>query len=243
MGKDAAARAAVERAEQAKGPSRQLHVLKHDDLFAVFDARGDFHGALHAVGPSTGADGLFQDDTRILSGLVLRMQGEMPELLGGDIGRDNVVFTAHLTNPLFQDRRGRLIPHGEIYLLRRRLLWQRKLYEALLVRSYCAEPVMFDLTLDADADFRDVFEIRGMTRARRGEAFQPCSEGNCLTLSYRGLDGQVRTTAINFSAPVAIRHQRIVLPIELKPGATRHILMTIASDGDTSMPSRQGFFT
>jgi glycogen debranching enzyme len=243
MGKDAAARAAVERTEQTKGPSRQLHVLKHDDLFAVFDARGDFHGALHAVGPSTGADGLFQDDTRILSRLVLRMQGEMPELLSGDIGRDNVVFTAHLTNPLFQDRRGRLIPHGEIYLLRRRLLWQRKLYEALLVKSYCARPVMFDLTLDADADFRDVFEIRGMTRARRGEAFQPCSEGSCLTLSYRGLDGQVRTTAINFSTPVAIGHQRIVLPIEIKPGATRHILMTIASDGDTSMPSRQSFFT
>ena len=243
MGKDAAARAAVERAEQAKGPSRQLHVLKHDDLFAVFDARGDFHGALHAVGPSTGADGLFQDDTRILSRLVLRMQGEMPELLSDNIGRDNVVFTAHLTNPHFQDRRGRHIPNGEIYLLRRRLLWQRKLYEALLVKSYCARPVMFDLTLDADADFRDVFEIRGMTRAHRGEAFQPCSEGNCLTLSYRGLDGQTRTTAINFSAPVAIKHQRIVLPIEIKPGATRHILMTIASDGDTSMPSRQGFFT
>jgi glycogen debranching enzyme len=243
MGKNATARAVPEHAEAAMPPSGQLQVLKHDDLFAVFDARGDFHGALHAVGPSTGADGLFQDDTRILSKFVLRMQGEMPELLSGDIGGDNVVFTAHLTNPPFQDRRNRLVPQGEIYLLRRRLLWQRKLYEALLVKSYAAEPIVFDLTLDADADFRDVFEIRGMTRARRGEAFQPCSDGNCLTLSYRGLDGQDRTTSITFSAPVAIRHQRIVLPVELKPGATRHILMTIASDGDTTRPSRQDFFT
>jgi glycogen debranching enzyme len=243
MGKDAAARKVIEDAEQPLGPGGLLHVLKHDDLFAVFDARGDFHGALHAVGPSMGADGLFQDDTRILSKLVLRLQGEMPELLSGDIGRDNVVFTAHLTNPHIRDRRNRLVPQGEIYLLRRRLLWQRKLYEALLVKSYSAEPIVFDLTLDADADFRDVFEIRGMTRARRGEARQPCSEGNCLTLSYRGLDGQVRTTAITFSAPVAIRQNRIVLPVDLKPGATRHVLMTIASDGDTSMPSREGFFT
>jgi glycogen debranching enzyme len=242
MGKEAAVRAVAERAEPA-APGGQLHVLKHDDLFAVFDARGDFHGALHAVGPSMGADGLFQDDTRVLSKLVLRIQGAMPELLSGDIGRDNVVFTAHLTNPAFHDRRNRLVPRAEIFLLRRRLLWQRKLYEALLVKSFAAEPAVFDLTLEAEADFRDVFEIRGMTRARRGEAFQPCSDGNCLTFSYRGLDGQVRTTSINFSAPVAIRHQRIVLPIELKPGATRHILMTIASDGDTTMPSRADFFT
>ena len=81
-----------------------LLVLKHDDLFAVFDTRGDFYGDLHAVGPSMGADGLFQDDTRILSKLILRVQGKVPELLSGEIGRDNVVFTAHLINSAFRDR-------------------------------------------------------------------------------------------------------------------------------------------
>ena len=40
------------------GPRERLHVLKHDDLFAVFDAWGDFYGSLHQVGPSIGADGL-----------------------------------------------------------------------------------------------------------------------------------------------------------------------------------------
>ena len=241
MGDDLAAKA-VELAASASGPDGQLLVLKHDDLFAVFDARGDFHGDLHAVGPSMGADGLFQDDTRILSRLILRVQGKIPELLSGDIGRDNVVFTAHLTNPAFRDRLNKLIPRAQIYLLRRRLLWKRKLYEALLMRSFAAEPTAFDLTVDADADFRDVFEIRGLTRAHRGETFKPCSDGNCLTLSYHGLDGQVRRTAITFSVPVVIRDQCIVLPVELKPGANRHILMTIASDGDTACPSRTGFF-
>lgn len=241
MGEDLAAKT-LELAEPTPARAEALHVLKHDDLFAVFDARGDFHGHLHPVGPSIGADGLFQDDTRILSKLALRIQGRRPELLSGDIGRDNVVFTAHLTNAAFHDRRNTLVPQAQIYLLRRRLLWQRKLYEALWVRNFAAEPVMFDLTLDADSDFRDVFEIRGMTRARRGEGLQPCSDGDCLTLSYRGLDGQVRTTAIAFSAPVAIREQHIVVPIDLKPGASRHILMTIASDGDTTRPSRAAFF-
>ena len=43
--------------------------------------------------------------------------------------------------------------------------------------------------------------------------------------------------------PVVIRDQRITLPIDLSPGASRHILMTIASDGDTTRPSRESFFT
>ena len=223
-------------------PGGELHVLKHDDLFAVFDGRGDFYGALHAVGPSIGADGLFQDDTRILSKLVLQIQGRTPDLLSSNIGADNVVFTAHLTNPTFQDRDRRFISHGQLYLLRRRWLWRRKLYEALLIRSFASENVTLEVSFDADADFRDVFEIRGMTRAERGKTLSPCATGNCLVLSYHGLDGQVRTTSITLSTPVAIKQGRIVLPIKLSPGASRHVMMTIASDGDTTSPSRAAFF-
>src|SRR5262245_49972412 len=92
-------------AEPALTQVDPLFVLKHDDLFAVFDARGDFHGALHDVGPSIGADGLFQDDTRILSRLVMKLAGHEPQLLGGRIDPDNVVFSAHLTNESFEDDR------------------------------------------------------------------------------------------------------------------------------------------
>ena len=73
-----AAERALEVSERAAFARDALHVLKHDDLFAVFDAYGDFHGELHPVGPSEGADGLFQDDTRILSKLSLRIHGQSP---------------------------------------------------------------------------------------------------------------------------------------------------------------------
>lgn len=230
-------------AEPALPQGGVLHVLKHEDLFAVFDARGDFHGTLHPVGPSTGADGLFQDDTRILSTFVLRIQGAAPELLSGSIGSDNVVFTAHLTNPAFRDRRNRHVPRAQVYLLRRRLLWQRKLFEVLRIRSFAAQALSFDLTFDADADFRDVFEIRGMTRSQRGELLRPSGNARSLALSYRGLDGQTRTTAITFSAPVAIDGQRVTVPIEIKPGERRDVLMTVASDGNTAPPSPAGYFS
>ncbi|MGA7372302.1 MAG: hypothetical protein WBW37_06760 [Methyloceanibacter sp.] len=43
MGEDVAAKA-VELAEPALVHGEPLYVLKHDDLFAVFNACGDFHG-------------------------------------------------------------------------------------------------------------------------------------------------------------------------------------------------------
>ena len=204
MGEDVAAKA-VELAEPALVHGEPLYVLKHDDLFAVFNASGDFHGLMHNVGPSTGADGLFQDDTRILSRLTLRIGGGLPQLLGGTIGRDNVVFSAHLTNPAFQDRAGNMIAPSQISIHRRRLLWCRKLYETLKVQNFSHQDVAADLEVAIDADFRDVFEIRGVTRVRRGELLRPRTEGNALILAYRGLDGHVRQTTIGFSVPVDIK--------------------------------------
>jgi glycogen debranching enzyme len=174
--------------------------------------------------------------------LILRIHGKSPELLSGEIGRDNVVFTAHLTNCTFRDRLNKLIPRAEIYVVRRRVLWKRKLYEALKVRSFATEDTEFDITLDVDSDFRDVFEIRGLTRARRGQALGPCFESDCFSLSYHGLDGHLRKTVITFSAPVAVHGQTVVLPIALKPGESRHVLISIASDGDMARPNRARFF-
>lgn len=227
--------------EPALSSGERLHVLKHDDLFAVFNAWGDFHGRLHHVGPNIGADGLFQDDTRILSRLTLRISGKLPELLSGSIGRDNVVFSAHLTNPTFEDPTGNMVARSQMAIHRRRFLWNRTLYEALHIHNFSPEPILADLEIDVDADFRDVFEIRGATRTRRGEMLSTRREDRSLTLSYRGLDGRVRRTTIGFSVPVEIMGQRIRIPVQLAPRQSRHSIMTISSDGHTATPDRIAF--
>ena len=58
----------------------RLFVPKHGDRFVVADAFG------HSVG-----DGLFHDDTRVLSGLRLSMGGRPSVPLGGAVGQDNVL--------------------------------------------------------------------------------------------------------------------------------------------------------
>jgi glycogen debranching enzyme len=240
MAEDAAAKA-VELGESGLAYDEHLHVLKNDDLFAVFNAAGDFLGEVHPVGPSTGADGLFQDDTRILSRLTLSLGGRTPQLLAGAVGRDNVLFTAHLTNPSMEDARGHSIASGQIVIHRRRFLWHRKLYEALHVQNHSPTGIDTQLWVDVDADFSDVFEIRGMQRRRRGEKLDLVCDGSGITLSYRGLDGQVRRTSVRFSIPTEIREKRAVVPVRLAREESLRLIMSVSSEGDPAIPQPSHF--
>ena len=67
----------------------RMFALKHDDTFIVADEFGDIVGD---------GDGMFRDDTRVLSDWRMRISNVAPSLLASDVSRDNVYFTAHLTN-------------------------------------------------------------------------------------------------------------------------------------------------
>src|SRR5437660_182636 len=97
-----------------------LFALKHDDTFLVADALGDVTGE---------GDGLFRDDTRVLSRWQLSIGGRPPSLLGAAISRDNVFFRANLTNRPLPPLGDSATPHGVIHLERARFLWRETLYE------------------------------------------------------------------------------------------------------------------
>ena len=92
-----------------------LFVLKSDDTFVVADAFGDILGE---------GDGLFRDDTRVLSRFRLTLGGKAPSLLGARIGQDNVLFTANLANHPLPPLGGEPTPEGVIHVERARLLWE-----------------------------------------------------------------------------------------------------------------------
>jgi glycogen debranching enzyme len=54
------------------------------------------------------------------------------------------------------------------------------------------------LAFTVAADFVDIFEIRGTTRAQRGELLPPLMTHNQLHLRYRGFDAIQRTTVVEF---------------------------------------------
>src|SRR5690349_3485081 len=87
--------------------------LKDGDTFLLADALGDIHDQ---------QDGLFCDDTRILSRFELAVANHPPSLLGAAVSHDNTTFVAHLTNNPLPALGERSIPKGVIHIERRRVL-------------------------------------------------------------------------------------------------------------------------
>ncbi|TIU73610.1 MAG: amylo-alpha-1,6-glucosidase, partial [Mesorhizobium sp.] len=141
-------------------PHRQF-ALKHEDCFVVADSYGDIRGI---------GDGLFRDDTRVLSRFRLFIGGRMPSLLGASLSQDNILFTANLTNLASIGPNGSEALPGVVHVDRTRFIWQDRMFERIKFTNYSAREVVLPVRLDFDADFRDMFEVRGTTRSRRGRA-------------------------------------------------------------------------
>ena len=176
----------------ARGTEGRLIALKHDDALVVADAFGDILGD---------GDGLFLEDTRILSRFCLTLGGQAPSLLGASVSEDNVRFTAHLSNRPLPMLGGPETPEGVIHVERSRLLWSMRLYERVVLANFAEIEAIVPLAFDFTADFRDMFEVRGTTRQNRGLTLQAAVNCDTVRLRYKGLDGVVRASAITFSEP------------------------------------------
>lgn len=171
-----------------------LMALKDGDAFLVADHWGDV---------KAGADGLFERDTRLLSRFVLTVGRTRPSRLSSGVTKDNVFFTCHSTNRPLPPMGGRSAPAGVLHLERRRFIWDRRLFERVRMVNHGVEDILLPLTFEFDADFADIFQVRGTPRSKRGEIHPPVIDGRRVTFSYTGLDGVKRTSCLAFSEPPA----------------------------------------
>lgn len=201
--------------------------LKHGDVFAVFDQRGD------AVSGGGGSDGLYYRDTRHLSHFHLTFGGWYPILLSSVLRDDNAALTVDLTNPDLFDTDGRLLmAHDLIHLRRSRFLWDGTCYERLALRNYDEQPRRITIELAFAADFADLFEVRGARRARRGRMQATAMCANGATLAYTGLDGYERTTHLRFDPPpTRLSENEAVFELELPPLKTHLLYIEICCAG------------
>ena len=74
------------------------------------------------------------------------------------------------------------------------------MYERLTLTNYGGRETVVPLTLGFEADFRDMFEVRGSARSKRGQAYDAeIVEDDSVSLHYEGLDQLVRRSTISFS--------------------------------------------
>ena len=116
-----------------------------------------------------------------------------------DNGRIEGLITSFTSNADFSVNGEVELPRDTVHISRSSFLWNRVCYEQLKLRSYSLTPVNVSFAIHFEADFADIFEVRGMKRARRGEVLPPVVADGCVRLEYRGLDDAVRGTTIRFS--------------------------------------------
>jgi glycogen debranching enzyme len=193
----------------SEGPRLSLTV-KDDDLFLVTDTLGNISGcSLNEGNPSLG---LFCCDTRFLSRLELQINGHSPVLLSSTADK-GFSLSILCTNPRIEDRL-----RADTVGIRREIVLNGALFEELEVSNYSTTSVSFELSLSFDADFVDLFEVRGYGRENRGRLLRlveltpeegdgvspsqqthlQTAKDQSLTMAYQGLDGLLMESRIQF---------------------------------------------
>jgi len=211
----------------------RTRVLKQGDTFAVFDRFGD----VDTFG--TGELGLFYHDTRFLSRLTLKLGQDRPLLLSSTVREDNAVMAIDATNPDAWRDSEIVIPRGTMHFFRSKILWEGACYERLRIHNYGRVAVELSFSIEFDADFTDIFELRGTKRERRGRRLDPQLTSRDILLAYEGLDNRVRRTRIVFDPlPARLTESMATFKIRLEAGEAANYRWTIGCEEDGATPAQ-----
>jgi glycogen debranching enzyme len=175
--------------------------LKDDDLFLVSDTLGNISGHGCRAEGIEASMGLFCRDTRFLNRLELQIEGRSPILLSSSAHK-GFALSALCSNPQIDDR---IAP--ETIGIQREIAINGGLFEEIQITNYNPDSVSFSLSLSFDADFVDLFEVRGVGREQRGKLMRCLPDqrpaGSDLipkdiVLAYQGLDGKLLESRIQF---------------------------------------------
>lgn len=192
----------------------RTRVLKEGDTFAVFDRYGDIEQF------GAGELGIYHQDTRFLSRITLKIDGGRPLLLSSTIKDNNATLVVDSMNPDIRlEGQDELIHRGILHLFRSKFLWNAACYERIRIHNHGRLPVKIHFSLLYDADFADIFEVRGTARCSRGRKLPPKLNSDTIVFMYEGLDKRIRQTRIVFyPQPRALSGTEALYDLELGPG-------------------------
>ncbi len=201
--------------------------LKKGDAFLVADGRGD-------LPDSEQETGLYWRGTRFLRTCDVFLTGQPLIPLSHSISDEEGSCQIDLTNPFLRIGT-EVVYQGNIHMRRRLELSGHVLTERLILTSYHPDPITVKLGLKLGADFRDIFEVRGMARKDRGEQFPPKVTREGVILAYQGRDGIMRETNFSFSPqPDLAVMQGLFWDLPLEPGQPFEVsvVATLSTSGE-----------
>ncbi len=207
-------------------------VSREGKHFLVTDANGSV-----PAGNTLGL-GFYAGDTRHLSGYEMLLNGE-PPLTFMSAGPSGFSQEQVLGN-----RRGAFNGHevsrGTIEMHRQRVV-SGGLRESLSITNHNVFDVAVVVSYRFQADFADIFEVRGHVRQRAGNPIEPSTSDSQIEYRYLGADGEWRRTRIQFGAPPdSITPSTANFSIYLRAGETQTITTEISTSWEEnagSLPS------
>jgi glycogen debranching enzyme len=172
------------------------------NTFVLSDDRGDVEPS------STSTAGLYSFDTRFLSTWVLSVNGErLTPLAVDDLQYFEARFFLVPTNDGSRT-------DSELSIVRERSV-AGGFDERLTILNYGDRPAALSVRLDADSDFADVFEIKGMSMDRPGRRYKKVEEQR-LRLGYERHTFH-RETTISTSFPAHIDEHGLTFFVNIEP--------------------------
>jgi glycogen debranching enzyme len=167
-------------------------VIKENDLFFLTDEKGNVPKN-HPYGL-----GLYTKDTRFLSKFDIRINGKEPILLSSDAD-ENYSAKILLTNPHMEENGELILWRESVEIERSRFIFDDVLYETVKVKNYYPKPVSFNISVHLDADFSDMFIVRGFQNGDVGKRAGQTVDGQSLTFHYDGADIK-RATKVSWNS-------------------------------------------
>ncbi len=200
-------------------------VLKQGDAFGILDGAGNI---VSATPPTGSLQGIVFEDTRYLSALTLTIEGKPPMVLSSTVTGESALLEADLSNADMYEGEHLRLARGSIHIRNTLLLGKAALFQTLDITNYAAQHSTFEMELAVEADFIDLFELRGAKRPKHGTVLPPKVGASQLVLAYRGLDRVERRTEIDFTPkPARVGRDRARWQIDLPPGGKIAIQVAI----------------
>ena len=202
-----------------------VSTLKSGYTFGVFDPSGDILFRDY--------EGIYQQNTRFLSRLEVRINGEKPLLISSKVAEDNSAMIVHMTNADIETESRNALSRGLVHMNRLKYIWNNACYERFRLCNFDRSDRLVKIEINFAADFADLFEVRGQKRIRRGRCWSELKSEACVILRYFGLDGLERKTSVKLEpAPKRLDTASAMFEFSLGPGGEGEFVMRIGCEDD-----------
>src|ERR1051326_1019545 len=213
----------------------RILILNNSNTFGIFDRWGDILPFGEQV------QGVYHEGTRYLNECEFRINNGRPTLLSSSIREENEILSVDMTTEFFPEQNGKeAIAKGTLHIIKNKFLRDGSLHERIEIKNFGDEKCEFTASLSFRADFKDIFEIRGVKRENRGEVFEKkhSAEGK-FRIRYRGIDNIERTTEVNLNPKTEtwVDLDRAVYNISLEPKQNYILEYSLSFGKEKNLPS------